>query len=454
MRVLIATGQVSAREVLDAHLGAIDSQNPTINAVCTLSRERAFQDANRADQAFARGESLGLLHGVPILHKDLLDTAGVTTTYGSRAFAQHVPDVDSLIVARTAAAGAVMLGKTNTPQFGTGGHTTNQLFGTTLNPHDVSRTAGGSSGGSAAALAARMAPLATGTDMAGSLRIPAAFCGVVGLRPSPGRIPWWPASSAQIPYVVAGPMARTVTDVALLLSATAGPDPRADLSLPEPGSVFGAEHLGLEPGRLKVAWAPQIGGLPVAPEVAGVLARIPEVLACGGVEVTEAEPDLAGAEEAFRVWRAWYYAESFGALLRERPDVLDEFTAANVREGLALQAVDLERADALKAALTARTDAFFAEYDALLMPCAPVLPFSAERRTPETIDGSPLASYLDWMRHLFYITATGLPAVSLPAGLAEGLPVGVQIVTGPGRDLEALQLARLLEIELDLSADP
>ncbi|MEV7006732.1 amidase family protein [Streptosporangium sp. NPDC051022] len=445
LAALLRHGEVSATEVLEAHLARVHERNPAVNAVCTLSEERARAEARRADERRARGEYLGALHGLPILHKDLIETAGVRTTYGSAAYRDHVPDRDALVVERAASAGAVLLGKTNTPQFGTGGHTSNRLFGTTRNPYDPARTAGGSSGGSAAALAAGMAPLATGTDMAGSLRIPAAFCNVVGMRPSPGRVPWIPTPMAWFPYVTVGPMARTVNDLALLLSATAGPDERAAIAIETGGDRF-APPVNAAVSKLRVAWAPGIAGLPVDAEVRAVLDRLGRVVAGLGAEVVEAEPDLTGADEAFRTWRAWYYATNYATLLRERPDVLDDFTAANTREGLALSGADLGRAELLRTTLQRRTAEFFAAHDILVMPCVPVAPFGADSWHPETVGDSPMGSYLDWMRHLYYITATGLPALSLPAGFTgDGLPVGVQIVSGPRRDLEVLRFARALE---------
>ena len=445
LRSMLANGEVSAAEVLDSHLARIERHNPTVNAVCTLSEDRARAEARRADDRWARREPLGPLHGLPILHKDLLDTAGVRTTYGSLAYADHRPASDALIVERAAQAGAVMAGKTNTPPFGTGGHTHNALFGTTVNPYDTTRSAGGSSGGAAAALACGMAPLATGTDMAGSLRIPAAMGNVVGMRPSPGRIPWLPASLSWFPYVVMGPMARTVDELALLLSATAGPDRRAPISLHEPAGQF-APPLRSGAGQLRVAWAPALAGLPIDAEVRGVLDGLGPALDEIGARVEQAEPDLSGADEAFLTWRAWYYATNYGELLRASPELVDEFTAQNTRDGLALSGADLGRAELLRTALQLRLAEFFTSYDILILPAAPVPAFDARAPYPATIAGVPQAGYLDWMRHLYYITATALPAISLPAGFtAAGLPVGVQIVAGPRRDLDALRFARALE---------
>ncbi len=445
---LLRSREVSAREAVAAHLDRIEQLDVVVNAICTRAAEAALRAADEADLLAASGQPLPALHGVPIVHKDLLDTAGLRTTYGSEAFADYVPATDALIVSRCRAAGAIALGKSNTPQFGTGGHTWNRLFGTTRNPWNPELSAGGSSGGSAAALAAGMTPLATGTDMAGSLRIPASFCGVVGLRPSPGRIPYVPTDLAWFPYVVAGPMARTVGDVALLLAVVAGPDASAAISL-EDGLGGLATEVDTEVSGWRVAWAPGIAGLPVAEEVRQVLAGVLPAVLDLGVEVRDGEPDLAGAEEAFLTWRAWYYATRFSELYRERRAILDEATVANIEQGMRLTGTELGRAERLRSALHSQVAAFFQEVDILLMPATPIGAFSADMLWPDEIDGEMLSSYLSWMRHLYYITATTLPSLSLPAGVtASGSPVGVQVVAGPRQDRRLLQFARALERSL------
>jgi amidase len=448
LRAALVAGDVSAREATRAHIARIEAVDGQVNAICTRTFERALVEADAADAAHARRDPLPVLHGLPIVHKDLLDTAGVRTTYGSAAFAHHVPDRDALIVSRTRNAGAIMLGKSNTPQFGTGGHTSNQLFGTTRNPWDLGRSAGGSSGGSAAALAAGMCSLATGTDMAGSLRIPASFCHVVGLRPSPGRIPFLPTDMQWFPYVTAGPMARTVRDLVLLLSAVAGPDRHAAISLDESMSDLPTQ-LDADVTAWRVAWAPDIAGLPVDAEVRAVLAGLPAVVASLGADVRESEPDLTDAEEAFLVWRAWYYATQYGDLLRNSPEVLDESTATNTRDGLRLTGEQLGRAEHARSALYRTVSGFFDDVDVLMVPGTPVAAFPADRWRPDTVAGQPMSSYLDWMRHLYLITATGLPALSLPVGLTPaGLPVGVQLVGPPRGDRRLLQFAHALEAAL------
>lgn len=445
LRLLLREGQVSAREVTQAHLRQIDRVNQRINAICTTVGERALEYARLADKAYSAKEPLPPLHGLPIVHKDLLDTANIRTTYGSEAFRDHIPAKSALIVSRAQMAGANLIGKTNTPQFGTGGHTSNRLFGTTVNPWNVNRSAGGSSGGSAAALAAGMAPLATGTDMAGSLRIPAAFCNVVGFRPSPGRIPWLPTEMTWFPYVVSGPMARTVGDVAMLLAAVAGPDSHSAISIDGPMPELDSS-LEVDVGKWRVAWAPSIAGLPVDTDVLEVLNGLLPALTTLDVDVIEREPDLTGADESFLAWRAWYYATQFGDLYRSKRDVLDESTARNIEEGLAITGLQLGHAEVLRSRLYQRLADFFETIDILLMPCAPVSAFPANNLVPSSVGGERMSSYLDWMRHLYYITSCGLPAISLPAGFTEtGLPVGIQVVAGPRQDLKALQFARALE---------
>jgi len=323
---LLHRREVSAREVVAASIARVEAVDGLVNALVTRSFETAIATAAAADEAMARGELPGLLHGLPVAHKDLAETAGVRTSYGSPLFAGHVPGFDALVVARMAAAGAISLGKTNTPEFGAGSHTVNPVFGATRNPYDLSRSAGGSSGGAAAALAARMICLADGSDLGGSLRNPASFCNVTGMRPTPGRVPAWPLADVADTFGVHGPMARTVADAALLLAVLSGPDPRVPLALdaPAPALASPAAVLGLLARDLRgvrVAWSPDLG-LPVEPAVRAVLAPARQVLADLGCEVTDAAPDLAGADEVFRTWRAFRFATFLGPLYREHREQL------------------------------------------------------------------------------------------------------------------------------------
>jgi amidase len=425
--------EVSAREVTAAHIGRVEAVDGSVNAVVTRCFDRAQARASEADEAIARGEVLGLLHGLPVAHKDLAETAGVRTTYGSPLFAGHVPDFDALQVERMSRAGAISLGKTNTPEFGAGSHTVNPVFGATRNPYDLSRSAGGSSGGAAAALAARMICLADGGDLGGSLRNPASFCNVVGLRPAPGRVPTWPLSDVADTFAVHGPMGRTVADVALLLAVLSGPDPRVPLALDAPAPAL-AEPAGVtalltrDLRGLKVAWSADLG-LPVEPAVRTALAPARQVLAELGCEVTDAAPDLSGADETFRTWRAFRFATGFGPLLSEHRDRLGPNVVWNTERGLELTVAELSRATVLRAELARRVAGFFETHEVLACPVSQVVPFDVTLDWVHEIDGMPQHTYLDWMASCYLISATGLPAISVPAGFTpDGLPVGLQLV--------------------------
>ncbi len=442
--------EVSAREVIAAHIQRIEAVDHAVNAVVTRCFEQAMARAAVADQALARGEPPGLLHGLPIAHKDLFDTAGVRTSYGSPLFARHVPDRDDLVVSRAAAAGAISLGKTNTPEFGAGSHTVNRVFGATRNPYHLGRSAGGSSGGAAAALAARMVCLADGSDLGGSLRNPASFCNVVGLRPSPGRVPRWPVTDPADTLGVAGPMARTVADTALLLAVQSGPDPRATLALDTPPPPLAAPAdvtrlLSCDLRGLRVAWSADLG-LPVEPVVRAALAPARSVLAGLGCEVTDAAPDLAGADEVFRTWRALRFVTAFGPLLRDQPGEVGPNVAWNIRRGQELAVADLSRATTLWAALAERVSAFFDRFDVLACPVSQVAPFGVDLDWVHEIDGVPQHTYLDWMRSAYLISVTGLPAISVPAGFTpDGLPVGLQLVGRRRADWHLLAVAGAVE---------
>ena len=444
----LRTGEVSSRELVQAHLAQIERVNPAVNAMVTVVPERALEAAERADAHRASGLDLPLLHGLPIAHKDLLDTAGVRTTYGSPAFADHVPDTDALQAQRLREAGAVMLGKTNTPEFGAGSHTFNPVFGTTRNPWMLDRSAGGSSGGAGAALASRMVPLADGSDLGGSLRNPAAWNGVVGLRPTPGLVPAWPNSLPWMPYAVEGPMARTAADVALLLAAMAGPDPRDPLS----GTVARFElpvSLEADLRDRRVAWSASLGGLPVEADVLDALAPARRVVADLTAGVEADEPDLTGADMVFEHWRAYLMAAGLAELAAQEGERMKESLRWNVQRGLELTVADLIAADAAQALIRDRVEAFFGRYDYLICPVTQLSPFVSSEEYPTEVDGVAMGSYLEWMRSCSRVTVMLCPAISVPAGFtAEGLPVGLQIVTRPFGELRLLQLAQALETAL------
>ncbi len=442
--------EVSAREVISAHVARIEAFDPAINAIVTRTFEAAMARAAQADETAARGGPLGLLHGLPVAHKDLADTAGVRTTYGSPLFASNVPQRDALVVQRMARAGAISLGKTNVPEFGAGSHTVNPVFGATRNPYQLDRSAGGSSGGAAAALAARFVALADGSDLGGSLRNPASFCNVVGLRPSPGRVPDWPLADVADQFAVAGPMGRTVADTALLLAVLAGPDPRVPLALDQPPPAIASPAqigalLDRDLAGLRIAWSPDLG-LPVEPDVLEVLAPARQILAGLGGSVTDAAPDLSGADEVFRTFRAFAFATFRAGLVAGHPDLVGPNVTWNTQRGLELATTDLSRATVLRAGLAERISAFFADFDVLACPVTQVAPFDVTLDWVHEINGRPLRTYLDWMASCYLISATGLPAVSVPAGFTRtGLPVGLQLVGCRRGDWDLLAVARAFE---------
>jgi amidase len=446
---LLRRREVSAREVTAAHIARIEALDRAVNAVVTRCFDAALAKAAAADAALARGGSPGLLHGLPVAHKDLVETAGVRTTYGSPLFAENVPDGDALVVQRMSAAGAISLGKTNAPEFGAGSHTVNPVFGATRNPYDLSRSAGGSSGGAAAALAARMICLADGSDLGGSLRNPASFCNVVGLRPSPGRVPTWPLHDVADVLGVEGPMARTVADVALLLMVLSGPDPRVPLALDAPSPAAGPDQIAGLLARdlrgVRVAWSADLG-LPVEPAVRAVLAPARQVLADLGCEVVDVAPDLSGADFVFRTWRAFRFLTNLGPLLREHPGQLGANVTWNIERGLELSVADLSRATLQHAALAERISAFFGTVEVLACPVTQVVPFDVTLDWVHDIDGHPQHTYLDWMATAYLISVTGLPAISVPAGFTpDGLPVGLQLVGRRRADWALLGVAHAFE---------
>jgi amidase len=437
--------EVSAAAVMDAFLARIAAVNPAVNAIVTLDAEGARQGAAEADRRLAAGEAVGPLHGLPIAVKDLEDTAGMRTTYGSPIYRDHVPGQDTPMVVRLRGAGAIVIGKTNTPEFGAGSQTFNAVFGATRNPYDLSRTPGGSSGGAAAAVATGMLPLADGSDLGASVRNPAAFCNVVGLRPSPGRIPDPTSSSAWSPLSVYGPLARTVADATLLLRALSGPDPGDPLSLPDPPESFDLD-LRSDPTGRRIAWSRNLGDLPVEPEVAAVLEESRSTLTAMGCVVEDVEPDLPGADEAFEVLRAVGYAQGFADLLRDHGDQLKATVVENTRFGLSLTGDRIARALTLQTAIFHRTRELLERYDALALPVAQVAPFAVEEEWVREIDGVPMGSYIEWMRTCSRITVTAHPAISVPAGFtADGLPIGLQLVGRYRDEPSLLRLAAAFE---------
>lgn len=441
----IGKQELSAREVMAAHLEQIERCNPQVNAIVTLLPELALESADQADRAVARGEPVGPLHGLPIAHKDLVLTKGIRTTFGSPIFQDFVPDMDGLIVERLRSAGAITIGKTNTPEFGAGSQTYNQVFGATRNPYDLSKTCGGSSGGAAVALACGMIPIADGSDIGGSLRNPANFCNVVGFRPSPGRVPSWPSLVGWATLGVQGPMARTVGDAALLLSAMAGPDPRSPISMTEPGKKF-RRPLDRDFRDVWIAWSPDFGGLPIDPRVTAALEKQRQVFDQMGCEVDQAQPDFAGADEVFKVLRAWHFELSYGDLLDSHPGQMKSTVVWNIEQGRKLTGPDLGRAERKRMELYQRVWRFMEEYEFMVFPVSQVPPFDVTQPYVTAVNDVEMETYIDWMKSCYYVSVLGLPAISVPCGFTEeGLPVGLQIVGRHHDDWGVLQLAHAFE---------
>jgi amidase len=445
MTANIRAGRLSAREVMQAHLTRIESVNPKVNAIVTLHAEQAMEAARAADEAQARGEPLGVLHGLPVAHKDLMLTKGMRTTFGSKTHEHFIPTRSALVVERQQQAGAISIGKTNTPEYGAGAQTFNAVFGATRNPYDLSKTCGGSSGGSAVALATGMAALADGTDMGGSLRCPASFNNIVGLRPSVGRVPDVPALGGWGNLSVCGPMARTVEDVALYLSVMAGPSTRDPMSISEDGARFRAP-LARDLKGVRIAWSPDMGGLPVDKRVTRVIEAQRRVFEDLGCIVEEACPDLRDAQEIFMTLRAYIFELQLGAVMDQHPGVLKDAIVWNIDAGRKLNGTQLARAEKLRTALFERMHHFMQTYDFIVFPVNQVPPFPVEQQYVTEIDGVKMDSYIDWMRSCFLVTSTTHPAISVPCGFTEeGLPVGMQIVGRHRGEFELLQIAHAFE---------
>jgi amidase len=442
------SGEVTPLDLLEALERRIAEVDGKVNALPILSFDRARANA-RALMKKPAG-SRGLLAGMPIPIKDLTSVAGVRTTQGSPIYKDTVPATSDILVERLEANGGVIYAKSNTPEFGAGANTFNEVFGPTRNPWDLSRSAAGSSGGAAAALASGTAWLAHGSDMGGSLRNPASFCGVVGMRPSIGRVAHTPVAKIDRNLGVQGPMARNVEDVALLLDAMSGEHPADPLSLPSLSSSFlSAARSPKRPKR--VAYSPDLGITPVDPEVAAITRKAALRFAEAGAVVEEAHPDLREAHECFHVLRAFDFAISKAALLRSKRDLLKPEVIWNIEEGLKLSVEQLERAEAQRVAMTARTLEFFKTYDLLLAPATIVAPFPIENRYVAECAGKKFNNYVEWLGIVYAITLVCCPALSMPCGFtASGLPVGLQMVAPPRGEAGLLAGARILEDILGL----
>ena len=443
---LIRTRRLSAREVMAAHLAQIHRLNPTLNAiVARLDDERCLALAEAADRQVAAGRPLPPLHGLPIAFKDLQPAVGFPFTRGSPIFADVMPAEDAVVVERLKQAGAIPIGKTNVPEFGMGSHTYNKVYGTTVNPYDPSKSAGGSSGGAGAALASGMLPIADGSDLGGSLRNPASFNNIAALRPTAGLVPSAPNLMPHLDLSVNGPMGRTVADAALLLSVMAGADSRDPTCYPSDPSAF-RQGLGRDFRGTRIAWCLDLGGLPLDSRVRAVLDSSRQVFEALGCSVEEACPDLSDADAIFLAIRAFRTAAVYGPLVPEHGDRMKPEMLGEVESGERLSGSDLARAMIDHGRLLDRVRRFEDAYEFLICAVSQVPPFDATLDWPRSIDGAPLNNYIAWMKSTYWISVTLRPAMSVPAGFTpDGLPIGVQIVGRHRDDLGVLQLAHAFE---------
>ncbi|MFQ5996387.1 MAG: amidase [Dehalococcoidales bacterium] len=449
LRDMIRNKLISPVEVVKTFLNRIEKVNPRINAYCTVVPEMALQTAREAESAIMHGGEVGLLTGIPVSIKDVTLTAGIRTTFGSKLYENFVPSEDELVVERIKKAGGIILGKTNTPEFASVGSTFNEIFGVTRNPWNTDFSVGGSSGGAAAAVAAGIGPLAQGNDLGGSLRGPASFCGVVGLRPSPGRVPWYPNKLHWDDLFVQGPIARTVGDIALMLDAISGPDKRSPTSLEIEKTGFLSAAQKPEAKNLKIGWSDNLNLIPVDGEVLKIARSAIEVFRKLGGEVVEDSPDFDGVREVAFTFRGLRYVAVYQDQLNnpEFKRWVGPIVKGNIERGLKLTVQDIAKAQRQRSEIWNRVRCFFDDYDLLLTPTLPIPPFPAETKYPTEIGGKPMEYPSEWVMLTYAITMTSLPAISVPCGWTEkGLPVGLQIVGRPHGEAALLQAAAAYEL--------
>jgi amidase len=444
LRHLVASRQISACELLAATRARIDRLNPTLNAIVSMN-PRADDEARAVDEALARGEAPGPLCGLPVGIKDVTPVAGVRTTFGSEIFRDHVPDTDAVIVERLRRAGAVIVGKTNCPEFAAGANTWNTVFGRTRNPWDPTKSAGGSTGGGSAALATGMIALAEGTDLGGSLRIPASFCGIAGLRPSVGLVPTSPSGWAWDTLQVSGPMARTIADLALMLQTIAGAAPEAPLGQPLGARDFVAAARSGLPQGCRIAYCADPAGIGIDADVETICRGGAMSLRDAGAAVDEVALDLAFVRPAFLALRGLWFVTHLHHLLAER-DRFGVNVSNNVKAGLATSVEQLAAAEQARGRLWKICRDLFTRVDCMVTPCMAVPPFPVEQNYPDTVGGRPMETYVDWIAPTFVWSMTGLPVAAVPAGLdARGLPVGLQVIGPPNGEETALAVAAAIE---------
>lgn len=446
LAALIHRRAVSPVEVLDAHIDAIGRINPKLNAIVTLAEENARAAARTAEDAVQRGKSVGPLHGLPIGIKDVTLTAGIRTTFGSPLYKDNVPQEDADVVRRLKAAGAIVLAKTNTPEFATGANTVNPVFGATRNPWNPELSPAGSSGGSAVAVATGMLPLAQGTDFGCSIRIPAAFCGIVGIRPTPGLTPNYPMPLAWDFGQVHGPLARTAEDAALMLDSMIGLSRLSPMSVAPPwSSALAVVEQANDCQGLRVAYVSDIAGIGVDAEIDTICQRAAHQLSDLGATVEQVSFDVSDGRDPYQTWRgAWMVGQQFARL--SQLEQFGENLKGNVKAGLKVTALDLAKAEQTRLQVFHRFRALFDRFDILLTPAAPVRPYPITMNFPSEINGRTFENYVDWIAPAFLVTLVSLPAGSVPAGMTgDGLPVGMQIVAPRFDEPRILSVAKLIQ---------
>lgn len=449
-RQMIGTKKLSPVELLESCIRRVGEVNHAVNAMVAMDEERARATAREAEAAVMRGGRLGVLHGLPLGIKDLDSTEGLVTTFGSPIFKNNVPQHDDHMIAGLRAEGGIVLGKTNTPEFGAGGNTRNAVYGATGNPFDPTRSAAGSSGGSGVVLATGMVPLATGSDTGGSLRNPAAFNGIVGFRPSPGLVPNGRRALGWMNLSVLGPMAREVGDLALMLSAMAGDDGVDPLAYTLPGADVRrgmAWDEAVDLSSLRVAVTPDFGFAPVETHIREVFAARIAALSPLFAAVEEQHPDCSGSDEAFAVLRAVSFLAGFDERVRKEPESVGPNVRANVEEGWGYSAADVSRAGVLQTQIYRRWQAFFASgVDVILAPAITISPRPWSELYPAEIDGVPTKSYFHWLANAYAATLPGHPALSLPMGVDRAdMPFGLQIIGARGADAQVVAVAAAIE---------
>ena len=444
---LIRKKAVSPVEVVDAVLERIERVNPAVNAYCTVTADLAREAARAAEQAVARGAALGPLHGVPYSLKDLTPTRGIRTTMGSKIFEHQVPEEDAVLVERLRGAGAILVGKTNTPEFGCKPFTDNKIFGVTRNPWALERSAGGSSGGAAAAVASGLGPLAEGSDLAGSIRHPAAWCGVVGFKPSQGRVARYPNAAAWSAMSMNGPITRTVADAALMFSVMSGPDPRDPLALPHTGEDWARLPDGAGIRGLRIAWTPDLGGAAaVDPSVRAVCEAATTRFAGLGAHVEPASPEIGSITEPFLALNAAVRIATVGKFLDKWRDQMDPILVRRLDLGNSLTPADIGRAEVERTAYHQRLRRFFERYDLLLLPATAVAATPLDAPMPSEIAGRRITQHIDMLLPTFAFNFSAYPAITVPCGFTdESLPVGLQIVAGWQQDARVLTAAAAFE---------